>query len=171
VAYPAKAVANEFLRLAKEHGQPVSPMTLLKLVFFAHGWYLAATGRPLIKEQVEAWRYGPVIRVLYDEFKHFGNCPISDSAHDIIFDGKRLIAHEPNLQDSVSCESEGEYEDASKVIRWVWDKYRGFEAIKLSQLTHLADSPWKNVYKDGVRNIVIPNDVIRGYYKKLLEDK
>jgi hypothetical protein len=48
MAYPAKAVANGFLRLAKADGKTVSSMKLLKLVFFVHGWYLAFTGQPPI---------------------------------------------------------------------------------------------------------------------------
>src|SRR5215467_7486621 len=80
MAYPAKAVANEFLYLAKEERRPVTPMQLLKLVYFAHGWYLALTGERLIDERVEAWKYGPVVPSIYHEFKRFGNEPITEYA-------------------------------------------------------------------------------------------
>jgi uncharacterized phage-associated protein len=53
--FDSKAVANEFLKLAEQDGVKLSPMKLLKLVYFAHGWHLALKGEPLLNERVEAW--------------------------------------------------------------------------------------------------------------------
>src|SRR3569833_3739547 len=83
MAYDAKAVANYILDIADERGVAVSPMKLLKLVYFSHGWHLAVTGKPLLNEQVEAWKFGPVVSELYHEFKAFGNSPINGRASDI----------------------------------------------------------------------------------------
>lgn len=70
------AVANYLLDLADASGDPVSPMKLQKLLYYAHGWHLAVTDRPLLNEFVEAWRWGPVIPSIYHEFKEFGDAPI-----------------------------------------------------------------------------------------------
>jgi uncharacterized phage-associated protein len=78
--FPAEAVANEFLELAKKDGEALSPMKLLKLVYFAHGWHLALTGEPLIEEPVQAWQFGPVIPSIYHQFKRFGSGPINEFA-------------------------------------------------------------------------------------------
>src|SRR5215510_7158653 len=95
--YDSKAAANWFLDL----GQPLTPMKLQKLVYFAHGWSLALTGVPLIKDAVEAWRYGPVIPALYHEFKHNGARPITDRATCLTraSDG-RLRVVTPRLNDT-----------------------------------------------------------------------
>jgi uncharacterized phage-associated protein len=61
--YPAAAIANEFIKVAKRNGVLLTPMKLQKLVYFAHGWYLALLGKPLINEPVEAWKFGPVIQI------------------------------------------------------------------------------------------------------------
>ena len=66
--YSALAIANFFL----ENHKSISPMKLQKLVYFAHGWNLAISNNPLIKEPIEAWDYGPVISTIYNEFKLFG---------------------------------------------------------------------------------------------------
>ncbi len=44
----------------------VDKLKLLKLCYFAHGWHLAWNGRPLFSEPLEACRYGPVPRALWN---------------------------------------------------------------------------------------------------------
>ncbi|WP_347264828.1 type II toxin-antitoxin system antitoxin SocA domain-containing protein, partial [Nitrobacter sp.] len=58
-------IANRFLEIATEKGDTLTPMQLLKLVYIAHGWMLGLYGVPLIVDEVQAWKYGPVIPSLY----------------------------------------------------------------------------------------------------------
>jgi uncharacterized phage-associated protein len=81
--YDSKAVANYFLDCAQRSSKKLDPMQIQKLVYFAHGWRLAAIGAALIDEMVEAWRYGPVIPSLYHEFKSFGKNPITRKASNL----------------------------------------------------------------------------------------
>ena len=76
--YDALAVANEFLERANKAKRPITPMQLLKLVYFAHGWYLALENKALVKERFEAWKFGPVCRPIYREFKRFGMNPVRE---------------------------------------------------------------------------------------------
>ena len=63
--YSAKAVANTLLSRSKELGiNDITPMKLQKLIYYAHGWLLAFLGTALIKEGVQAWKYGPVIHTV-----------------------------------------------------------------------------------------------------------
>ena len=55
----------------------LTPIHILKLVYIAHGWSLAIGEHPLIRNEIEAWEYGPVIRSLYDAVKRYGRDPIS----------------------------------------------------------------------------------------------
>src|SRR5690242_19451838 len=115
--FSAKAVANEFLKLAKEEHRTLSPMQVIKLVYLAHGWYLAITGRPLLDERVQAWRFGPVVPSIYHEFKKYGNGPIEDPARTT-----KLIRNNGGFRLSlVPYELEGEDSALAKqVIRVVW---------------------------------------------------
>jgi uncharacterized phage-associated protein len=164
MAYLAKAVANEFLSLAKADGKTVSPMKLLKLVFFAHGWHLAFTKQPLIQERVEAWQYGPVIPVLYHTFKRFGNDPITEDATELRIQNGKLTFFTPRIQPSCDDPSSAE---AKVLIGRVWETYGQHSAVQLSNATHLPGTPWQKTYRPGVRSLIIPDDVIRDYYDGL----
>jgi uncharacterized phage-associated protein len=67
------AVARYFINKSAETGVELTPMKLIKLVYLAHGWYLGIKGEALINEEIQAWKYGPVIESLYHAFKRYGN--------------------------------------------------------------------------------------------------
>ena len=55
-------------------------MTLFKVLYFAHAWYMAKFDKPLIAQPFEAWKLGPVNRVVYDQYKNYGTKPIEKKA-------------------------------------------------------------------------------------------
>lgn len=163
--YDAKAVANEFLKVAEKEGKKLTPMQLIKLVYFAHGWHLALTGDPLINENVEAWRYGPVIPSLYHEFKVFGNGVINREATRFDFvktetGAFTLVQRKPEIP-------AGSY--ASQLIQRVWDVHKHLSAIQLSNMTHQPDSPWTLTPGKEFKGTDIPNEVIKDYFRKVAE--
>ncbi len=169
MAYDAKAIANHFLKIAAEQGQRITPMQMLKLVYFAHGWHLALTGEPLINELVEAWEYGPVIPSLYHEFKKFGNQPIIEDAISLRADGMKLYMHRDSLDDETDLTRK---EFVDRLLRRVWENYGKLNGIQLSKLTHLHGSPWDATRRKGdnanLKGVDIPNEEIREYFTKLL---
>jgi uncharacterized phage-associated protein len=168
--YPAAAIANEFIKLARESKRPLSPLKLQKLVYFAHGWYLALVGKPLINEPVQAWKFGPVIPSLYHAFKHYEKESVTNSlpGEDV---WSPLVLGGPVNQYSVDDgPDEGENEVAKQIIKRVWEVYGRFSAVQLSNLTHAPDSPWSNTPdKDKRRSVEIDQDLIRAYFLKQAE--
>ena len=75
--YDARAVANFFIDRALDNARPVTLMTLLKVLYFAHAWHLAKENEALIAQPFEAWRHGPVNRVVYEQMKGQGSKPIT----------------------------------------------------------------------------------------------
>ena len=67
----ALAVANQFIQLGIADGRPVDPMKLQKLVYIAEGWSLVKRHETFLRENVEAWPYGPVVPQLYTAFKSY----------------------------------------------------------------------------------------------------
>jgi uncharacterized phage-associated protein len=91
----ARAVTNFFLDRAEARGAKLTIMTLLKVLYFAHAWYLAKEGKPLIAQPFEAWEYGPVNRVVYDQFKTLGKKHIETRA--VSFDAQSVCLRSINL--------------------------------------------------------------------------
>jgi uncharacterized phage-associated protein len=168
--YPAAAIANEFLHLAKEENRHLTPMKLLKLVYFAHGWYLALAGRPLINEPVEAWKFGPVISSLYHALKKFGNTPIREFVtEDACFGFADPNPHVFSIDDA---QDKAENTVAKNLAKRIWELYGGFSPFQLSNLTHEPGSPWHGTTtKDKKRNAPISEDSIRKYFLGQAENK
>ena len=168
MAYPALAVANAFIDIAKETGSSdVTPMKVQKLVYYAHGWYLATQDQPLINEQIEAWQYGPVVRSIYGLAKHYGNGPINQFLAEPEFTPSGNIEMVPKMLSL----------DSSRAIKpfleWIWAQYGRFSGTQLSNMTHEVDSPWHEVVFDRYNGSVplgtdIDEDTIRSYFKQSL---
>lgn len=135
MSFDAREVANFFLDCAVEQGAPLTNMSLLKLVYFAHGWHLTYFNEPLVKNRFEAWEYGPVVRVIYDHFKEFGDQPILDRATK--FDP--ITQTHSNVEYSFS-------EELRKFLRGIFHSYAHMHAFRLSEITHETGSPWDAVW-------------------------
>jgi uncharacterized phage-associated protein len=150
-------IASYFIVNGATDGEGISPMKLQKLVYFAHGWHLAFVDKELISEPVEAWRYGPVIPSIYHSFKQYGNSKILDIesyAENIKFLDVALI----------------------KFLGLIWESYKSFSALELSELTHAKDSPWEQVVRNsgGIKSLphhqTIPNEIIKEYFKQIYSE-
>lgn len=144
---PALAVANRFIELAHEQGDSCSNMKLQKLVYFAHGLHLALGKGPLISEQFEAWRYGPVVPELYQKFKGY-------------FAGPIPIDH-PYSGISAKLSP---FSDA--LVRKTYALFGRFSATRLSEISHEKGSAWEECYAAGTGSAIIRNDRIAAYFQK-----
>jgi uncharacterized phage-associated protein len=160
--HDSRAVANYFIQKAGENARALTPMQVIKLVYFAHGWSLGIYGDPLIDDEVEAWEYGPVIRSVYDAFKRFGNQPITSPA----MDGGFKAFYEGKTKPINSQFSKKEKDLLNKV----WEIYGKLKGFQLSEITHSEDSPWCSTFNKEGRNSIILDDKIRKYFNKQAVD-
>lgn len=144
--YDSRAIANRLLQLAHAAGQPLTPMQVLKLVYICHGWMLGLYDRRLIRDEVQAWRWGPVIPQLYNAMRNYKNQPVTAPIAAAGVDISR---------------------QASNLIRDVFEEYGHLEGMTLSRLTHAPGTPWAETYKPGAFGTVIPTKLIRDHYAEL----
>ena len=148
--HDARAVANWLIEKAKKGGNPLTPLQVIKLVYFAHGWTLAFFGRPLFRQPVEAWPYGPVIADVYHALKQYHADPID-----------HVIPGVPEARF---------YEEETDVIQQVYDVYGSLDGVRLSALTHHDGSPWQKTVQQHGRGSVIDSELIESHFRDLVDD-
>ena len=140
--HDARQIANWFVERAAQDGRALSIMSLLKLVYIAHGWNLEMRKEPLFSNPIEAWQYGPVIPDVYRAFRPQGvsvSTPIA------------------GFNKPTDAGEEGFLEQIYKI-------YGNLSAFRLSELTHVAGGPWETAWNWGGRYAPIPNDLIQAHY-------
>ena len=128
---------------------PTTAMKLQKLVYYSQAWSLVWDDEPLIREHVEAWANGPVIRRLFEA--HRGKFKVSRVPGG---DTRRL---NPVQRDTVDA-----------VLKFYGDKSSQW----LSDVTHM-EAPWRDAraragLAEGERgNAVIRRADMAEYYDAL----
>lgn len=167
MSFDALAIANYFLDKAQEEGRDLTHMHLQKILYNAHGYHLAIYGRPLFRQPVEAWKYGPVIPAVYKAFRDCGSSPIAIRAEEYV---SHLFASRP-VRSFETRPIEADLDDGMReFLDAIWDGHKKVPAVRLSAISHVAGGPWHQVAqgKDLAvrRGVVIPDDIIRDYFKK-----
>ena len=144
MAYDARQIANWFVGRAKRDGNVLSIMSLLKLVYFAHGWKLEIRKRPLFENRIEAWQYGPVVPDVYNAFR-----------------GQGVSVSEPV---PVGASLDGQPE--ASFLEEIYQIYGKLSPFRLSELTHEQGGPWAISRSLGGWYAVIPNDLIQSHFEK-----
>lgn len=144
-------VADYFVKIAKEEGQGIDPMKLLKLTYIAHGWYLGFKDKPLFDNQVQAWKHGTVVPELYHVIKRFGSRYVDKDTLDLYTENK-LETEDKNF------------------LNTIWKHYKKYSGGELSDKTHEIGTPWQTTY-NGYPNVTIPTERIKDYYKKLISER
>lgn len=129
----------------------ISTMKLQKLCFMAQGWSLALADQPLFPETFEAWRRGPVSRVLFREHRREFSRSSWPSG-----DASRLSKREAIICDAVLA------------------NYGGLSGLELSEMTHEQGTPWSVTRRlEGLSDsepsqVEIPQELIQRYFRKTL---
>jgi uncharacterized phage-associated protein len=149
------AIANYFIKKAQEVGEELTPMKLIKMVYIANGWYLALKDEPLIPEKIEAWKYGPVVKSVYSNFKQYSKGQVDMPYSDPF--GNTPIPEDPEI---------------IKFLDRIWEVYGKYDGLQLSALTHEKNTPWYATWYDNGgskrESAVISNELIKSHYKSKL---
>jgi uncharacterized phage-associated protein len=159
--YDVRDVANTILDCADRTGAVVTNLALQKLLYFVHGWFFSIYDMPLVKNKFEAWQYGPVQRVIYDQFKVTKNGPIR---------GLRATFINPLTGEDEYREPRIEPEHLT-IITEILQKYADYSVGQLVQESHVEDGPWEFVWKQAEDAIYpgmkIPDALIADHFKRL----
>lgn len=143
----ANDIADWLVRYsADDLGAPVDPMSLEKLVYYAQAFHLALSDEPLFSDEIQAWKWGPVVPSVYKRYAGYGSDPIIT-----LVDGEAVHVGE-------------------RVEHFLADLVGFFgrnTAINLSRATHL-ESPWIEASKR--QDTTISQYEMKEFYSSLIEE-
>lgn len=142
-------VALYFLFIARrdDAGDIISNLKIQKMLYYAQGHFLAFFDKPLFSEKIEAWKHGPVVKVIYDKFCKYGKLAINFKELDSY---KREIYTKEHLD----------------FLPFIYKKYNSLSAWTLAERTH-KESPWLKNYTENNTN-EIPQKDLKDFFKKVL---
>lgn len=143
--HSASDVAKWFLshnRVAmdEEAAEYITNLKLQKLLYYAQGCFLAITGSPLFDDPILAWKHGPVVRSVYDEYKHNGSDGIK---FEDDFDVRQFTKQE------------------NSILTQVYNEFGQYSAWKLRNMTH-NEAPWK----ETPQNQEIKQDKLKSFFER-----
>ena len=145
--YSALQIARWILTWAdfEDDSLGVTNLKLQKLLYFAQGHHLAKFDGVLFSDRIQAWEHGPVIPVVYHEFKEFKAA-------------------------SITLTSFVEFEDfdstTNSFLASIWRTFGGFDGWKLRELSHRSE-PWAEAFSEEHSNVEIPVERMRVAFKSL----
>ena len=163
---PALFVANYIIEYSNKKGYPINNLKLQKLLYFVNARNIVENGSPLFEEEMEKWKYGPVVPSVYHEYKRFGAFAISDNdlvREYIVFDTNPFA----DLSDLKIVKYESDAVENYQLIEDTVDALLDFDPFDLVDITH-SHTPWKKEeprIKDGVKGIKYTTEEIREYFE------
>jgi uncharacterized phage-associated protein len=134
-------------------------MAVHKVMYYAHGWHLAQHDAPLVEQEFEAWRDGPVQRLVWEALKIAGSCPVTCRATRFDLVTRNAIVVRQKIEN-------GQLDFLGEIVAG----YGSLHAFELSEMTHAPGGPWDQVWNApngrislGMR---IPNQTIREHFRK-----
>ncbi|MBF7122222.1 Panacea domain-containing protein [Pediococcus pentosaceus] len=140
---------------------PLSNLKLQKLLYLVYVDYLLSTDKKLFPEQIEAWKYGPVVPEVYFLYKENGAKRINLEKGSKFMTNKESVA--PLMAKLVSQEDSKNIEES--ILR-VLRKYVSVSANELVEITHRKGTPWSVVYNPDTPSLPITDEVIKKSYEK-----
>lgn len=138
------SVSNKMLRVISyvfEKLEEVTPLMLQKLLYFIQGESYALNGKPMFRENCQAWVHGPVYPEVYDMFRDFKYNPIDDARFAILEGTEDELSHEERM-----------------VVDLVVNTFGEYSGKMLERITH-EEEPWKLARK-GYADYIPSNEPI-----------
>ena len=137
LVYSATEIAKYVVNKCTDDKHPISNLHLQKILYYIQKEYLRS-GDIAFGEDIEAWRFGPAVPIVYYEFAGSGAMPI-DAKYDTFI----------------------KWNDRERIDRIVEEK-RALNPWDLVAESHRPCGPWASIYQDGKGyRHVIPIDLIR----------
>lgn len=144
-----------------DYGLNLDQLQLNKLLYIANGFVLQDRDEPAFHNPVEAWKYGPVIRTVWETYNNWGDAPIRmlDMCRTSLGNKAEVARRRNELLKIIG-------RDVAGIVGGVLEGYGRCTGGELVDMTHRKGTPWSDAYRPG-RNNVIPTESITRFYRNL----
>ncbi len=133
-------LANYIVVKCVADGEPITNLQLQKILYYIQGRHLTQFNVPAFADEIEAWKFGPVVPKVYYAFCHYGAMPII------------RLGKEVDLDEDI---------DRDLVDRTIEEK-RNVEPWDLVMETHKEGGAWDKIFNKGIGyRRYIPKELIR----------
>lgn len=136
--------AKYIINKAIDNNNPVSNLQLQKILYFAQ----EDNNAELLKDDFQAWDFGPVIPGVYHEFKDNGANTIKRKQEQV----------------------EVSKADRKKLDK-TYDSLKGYTAGRLVTRAHEKNRAWDRVYEKGNNNTIAKAEIKKDYIDKHKDSK
>lgn len=170
---PSLFIANYIIEYSNDKGYSINNLILQKILYFANVIKIVDTKNPLFEEQMEKWKYGPVVPSVYHEYKRFGAFQITKQ--DIVKEYFHFENIENNSLGNIKiCKYQPQDipELDTNLLKKVIDRFSDVNIFDIVEKTHKQE-PWKKYEKlinDGVQGIKYTNEEILNYFNNHPEE-
>lgn len=137
---------------------PCTHLKLEKLTYFCYADFLCEKKETLFKDNIYAYRLGPIIDSVYKKYRKKPFSSIEDNKK-LYNDQEKMSA----IKSRIIASRNGLEKLAS--IEKTLKKYGNLKASELVKLTHKNNSPWYHSDSGTENNKIITDDVILKYHK------
>ena len=138
MSYAAEDIARVLIREYIELKSPTTNMKLQKMLYYSWVEYYREKKKYLFDDNIYAWKFGPVVKAVYFNYRVFAAMPIT------------------------KCDDPQEKIDSDTLnfLSKFAKKYEGHTACGLVFSTHKEGTPWSVIYEEGKKNVIIPFEQI-----------
>lgn len=121
----------------------MTQLRVLKLVYYAQGFYLGLYGKPLFSGDIEAWEYGPVVLDVRRHLITYGAKPIPliEKPSEVAIQDQQII----------------------QFLERIWHYFGGYTAGQLVDMTH-QEEPWIEAYYRNRGGHMISQEIMKTYF-------
>lgn len=146
--YTATAVAKYVINRCNVRNSPITNLKLQKILYYIQGYFFKYLGEAAFDDNIESWRYGPVVPSVYYEYCSYVSNEIQAN-YDLDDDVQKISKNKNDC----------------KIIDRVVDACETLSAVALVNKTH-QEAPWANSHEDGLYSAtVISTESIRDFFE------
>ncbi len=144
--------AYYLITLFEEGRQEPTQLHIQKMMYLFEAYYMNVEDVDKLYDcNYQAWNFGPVAIPLYKEFKIYGKNPI------------KITKEEKDWADQIS-------EKKKKLLKELYEVFKGFSAMQLVNFTHAEGSPWNKAWNEKTYSEISKKEIKEWFSKYVKEE-